>query len=198
MRTSRDKKSRICNINRKNSTAKGNDTRTETNKTEVNKTVTITIISVNDCPTTLDTSGSAEEGETALIFASTIDIDSVVDHTIIVTSQPVDEFGNQLGTVVVVETDGGGVRDGCDVCAGGDDLVGTDGDGVPDVLDNCPRVPNGPSTGSLPLHPEGYLQAWLTAGEFTGTQTTEQCRPSEDELLGDRSEEHTSELQSQA
>jgi cysteine-rich repeat protein len=75
------------------------------------------------------------------------------------------------------DLDGDGEADPCDE----DD----DGDGVPDVLDNCPRVPNGPSTGSLPLHPEGYLQVWLTAGEFTGTQTTEQCRPSEDELLGD-------------
>jgi hypothetical protein len=50
-------------------------------------------------------------------------------------------------------------------------------------MDNCPDVPNGP--GAPPLLPgaDGFIRAWLTAGPFTGLQSANQCRPTDDDLV---------------
>ena len=40
------------------------------------------------------------------------------------------------------DTDGDGVGDACDICAGFDDSLDTDGDGLPNGCDNCPTVSN--------------------------------------------------------
>jgi cysteine-rich repeat protein len=75
------------------------------------------------------------------------------------------------------DLDGDGESDYCDL----DD----DGDGIDDLDDNCPEDANGPDTPPLTLHEDGYIQHWLLTGEITGTETTDACRPSLTNSLGD-------------
>jgi len=75
------------------------------------------------------------------------------------------------------DPDGDGLNNDCDP----DD----DGDGVEDDSDNCPLVPNGPDMDPMLTGGGGWITHWLTIGEFSGTETTEDCRASEDDLLGD-------------
>lgn len=75
------------------------------------------------------------------------------------------------------DPDGDGLNNDCDP----DD----DGDGVEDESDNCPLVPNGPDMDPMLTGAGGWIAHWLTIGEFSGTETTEECRASEDDLLGD-------------
>lgn len=60
-----------------------------------------------------------------------------------------------------------------------------DADGVADVDDNCPRVPNGPDMDGLMVDGSGWIKHWLTIGEWHGLETTNDCRPSLDNVLGD-------------
>jgi cysteine-rich repeat protein len=74
------------------------------------------------------------------------------------------------------DPDGDGRPDRCD-----DDR---DGDGVDDEVDNCPDVPNGPAMPALTPSDDGFLRAWLAAGPYTGTESTEPpCLPSDDALV---------------
>jgi len=75
------------------------------------------------------------------------------------------------------DPDGDSVPDVCDE----DD----DGDGVLDTDDDCPLVPNGDAAWPLTVDGSGFVRDWLFAGPFTGHETTEECRASEDEILGD-------------
>ncbi|MDP6944980.1 MAG: hypothetical protein QF464_12580, partial [Myxococcota bacterium] len=75
------------------------------------------------------------------------------------------------------DPDGDGITSQCD-----DD---NDGDGVLDVDDNCPDVPNGPDMDPLYTDQAGWVKNWLMIGPFSGTETTEACRPSDEQLLGD-------------
>ena len=60
-----------------------------------------------------------------------------------------------------------------------------DGDSVLDEDDNCPLTPNGPNGGGFIPHDRGYLRHWLVIGAWHGAPTTDACRPSDDEFLGD-------------
>jgi len=75
------------------------------------------------------------------------------------------------------DIDGDNLSNDCDA----DD----DGDGVDDAVDNCPDDPNGPTTVPLSVDGEGFIRHWLTVGEITDTETTDACRPSLTESLGD-------------
>jgi cysteine-rich repeat protein len=69
-----------------------------------------------------------------------------------------------------VDLDLDGLADPCD----SDD----DQDGVPDLSDNCPRVPNGPSGGAFTTWDSGYLRTWLLLGPVTGRTYPSLCEPS--------------------
>ncbi len=75
------------------------------------------------------------------------------------------------------DPDGDGVPDDCD--------SDRDGDGVTNEDDNCPDIPNGPDMAALSPSEDGYLRVWLAAGPFAGTESTQDCLPSYDNLLGD-------------
>ena len=75
------------------------------------------------------------------------------------------------------DPDGDGEVNVCDV----DD----DGDGVADSDDDCPLLPDGGEPVPLAVDGDGFVRDWLFAGPFTGHETTEECRASEDEILGD-------------
>jgi hypothetical protein len=73
------------------------------------------------------------------------------------------------------DPDGDGIPDRCDT----DD----DGDGIPDEDDLCPDIPDGPGAPALTVSSGGFLQTWLAAGPYTGTTSTNRCRPSDDTLV---------------
>jgi cysteine-rich repeat protein len=74
------------------------------------------------------------------------------------------------------DTDGDGTVDACDE----DD----DNDGLLDEDDNCPTVPNAGDVIPLATNDDdGLMGDWLLAGPYTGYETTESCRPSEDQIL---------------
>ncbi|MCP4807945.1 MAG: hypothetical protein GY913_15740 [Proteobacteria bacterium] len=75
------------------------------------------------------------------------------------------------------DLDGDGVPARCDT----DD----DGDGVADEEDNCPEVPNGPDMQPLGTQSSGFIWTWLAAGPYTGTESTDSCRPSDDMLVAE-------------
>ena len=75
------------------------------------------------------------------------------------------------------DPDGDGDANVCDA----DD----DGDGVEDDSDDCPLVPNGGDVTPLTVDSAGFVRDWLLAGPFTEHPTTEECRASEDQILGD-------------
>ena len=60
-----------------------------------------------------------------------------------------------------------------------------DGDAVDDAVDDCPEVPNGGTPWPLAVDSGGFVRDWLFAGPFTGHETTDACRASDDEILGD-------------
>lgn len=66
-----------------------------------------------------------------------------------------------------------------DVCDPDDD-----GDLVADADDDCPLVPDGGLPQGLQVDSQGFVRDWLLAGPFAGHETTLDCRPSEDEILG--------------
>lgn len=74
------------------------------------------------------------------------------------------------------DPDGDGRPDRCD--------ADRDGDGLDNDDDLCPDVPDGPDTPPPTPDADGFLRAWLAIGPFTGTTSTESCRPSDDMLLG--------------
>jgi cysteine-rich repeat protein len=74
------------------------------------------------------------------------------------------------------DPDGDGVANRCDP----DD----DGDGAADGDDNCPLDPNTLDAEPLTVDSRGYLHHWLTIGEWHGLETTADCLPSPDQLLG--------------
>ena len=73
------------------------------------------------------------------------------------------------------DPDGDGVPDRCD-----DD---DDGDGIPDLDDLCPDIPDGPDAPVLTVSSGGFIRTWLAAGPYTGTSSTDRCRPSDDALV---------------
>jgi len=75
------------------------------------------------------------------------------------------------------DPDGDGLNNDCDP----DD----DNDGILDGQDNCPEVPNGPNMDPVFTDSSGWIKDWLTVGEFVGADTTESCRASEFNFLGD-------------
>jgi cysteine-rich repeat protein len=60
-----------------------------------------------------------------------------------------------------------------------------DGDGVLDELDDCPLAPNGGDVLDLSVDDAGFVRDWLLAGPFIEHETTDTCRPSDDQILGD-------------
>ncbi len=75
------------------------------------------------------------------------------------------------------DPDGDGRPDSCD-----DDR---DGDGIDDVDDNCPDQPNGPDMAPLTPSDSGFIRTWLAAGPYTGTTSSLDCRPSDDQLVAE-------------
>lgn len=73
------------------------------------------------------------------------------------------------------DPDGDGRPDRCD--------ADQDGDGVANEEDDCPAIPNGPDAAPLSPSVDGFLRQWLSIGPFTGTESTVDCRASEDALL---------------
>jgi cysteine-rich repeat protein len=73
------------------------------------------------------------------------------------------------------DPDNDGVPDRCD----NDD----DGDGILDVDDDCPDVPDGDGAPPFSVSTNGFIRTWLAAGPFTGTTSTDRCRPSDDTLV---------------
>jgi cysteine-rich repeat protein len=73
--------------------------------------------------------------------------------------------------------DGDSIPDSCD--------TDRDGDGLDNDADNCPDVSNGPLTPAPTLTADGYVTTWLSAGPFTGGETTGECRPSEYPFVGE-------------
>lgn len=69
-----------------------------------------------------------------------------------------------------LDPDGDGLANVCD----GDD----DGDGLQDAVDNCPLIPNGPATDAVDTHEDGWIDAWLLLGPFSGDAPTDTCLPS--------------------
>ena len=76
-----------------------------------------------------------------------------------------------------LDADVDGLQDRCDE----DD----DGDGAADVDDNCPHEPNTLEAEPLSVDGSGFIHHWLTIGEWHGLETTNDCRPSLDNVLGD-------------
>lgn len=60
-----------------------------------------------------------------------------------------------------------------------------DGDGLENSEDNCPELSNGPNTSVLMPDNEGFIRYWLEIGPFTGTTSSQDCRPSDDQLIGE-------------
>jgi cysteine-rich repeat protein len=60
-----------------------------------------------------------------------------------------------------------------------------DGDGVLDVEDNCPEVPNGPDSVAPVTGADGWIQWWLTLAPLTGRSSSDNCRPPDEQVLGD-------------
>lgn len=73
--------------------------------------------------------------------------------------------------------DGDSIPDSCD--------TDRDGDGFDNDADNCPDLSNGPLTPTPTLTSDGYITTWLSAGPFTGGETTAECRPSEQAFVGE-------------
>lgn len=73
------------------------------------------------------------------------------------------------------DPDADGIPDRCD-----DD---DDGDGILDTEDLCPDVPDGPDAPALRVSSGGFIRTWLAAGPYTGTSSTDRCRPSDDALV---------------
>ena len=74
------------------------------------------------------------------------------------------------------DLDGDGAPDSCD--------VDRDGDGVDDVDDNCPDLPNGPTSAAPTPSADGFLRHWLALAPIVDEPTTGGCRPSDTELPG--------------
>ena len=106
---------------------------------------------------------------------------SVCAHRLLETDVPY--YGLELETFddgswpLPDDADGDGVPARCDE----DD----DDDGVLDDDDNCPDVPNGPDMAPMGTLEAGFIWNWLAAGPYTGTESTESCRPSDDDLIGE-------------
>ena len=78
------------------------------------------------------------------------------------------------------DPDGDGVINRCDL----DD----DGDGAADLDDNCPDHPNTLQIDPFAVDSNGFVHHWLTIGEWQGLESTDECLPSLDPLLGDDAE----------
>ena len=70
-----------------------------------------------------------------------------------------------------------GLPDKCD--------LDRDGDGVDNDDDNCPDFPNGPDMAPLTPSADGFIRQWLSAGPYTGTESAQDCLPSDDNLVAE-------------
>ncbi len=75
------------------------------------------------------------------------------------------------------DPDGDGLPNKCD--------WDSDGDGVDNDDDNCPERPNGPDMDPLVPSADGFLRQWLGAGPYTGTDSAQDCLPSDDQLVAE-------------
>lgn len=105
----------------------------------------------------------------------TVCVSSVID-------APVDGYQLTLSAItdaslpMGADLDLDGAPDSCD--------LDRDGDGVADIDDNCPDLSNGPETDALSLDASGYVTTWLSAGPFTGDESSS-CRPAEVSRVGE-------------
>lgn len=111
-------------------------------------------------------------GPTAAVCASSLLGNPIPGYTLDIETVP----STDLGSGGENDLDDDGAPDRCD-----DDR---DGDGVLDEADNCPTLPNGPTTSSFSPNAEGFLQQWLAIGPIAEIESPEDCLPSFDEREG--------------
>lgn len=123
-------------------------------------------------PTTADGARFLAEGTWA-VCVSAPTRDPVSGYTLALELLSIDETDFELPDGQ--DPDADGVPDQCD-----DD---DDGDLVPDDTDLCPDVPDGPDAPPFQVSAQGFIRSWLAAGPYTGTSSTDRCRPSDDTLV---------------
>ncbi len=116
------------------------------------------------------------EGGTWSVCVSAVNKSDVPDYVLEITTPDPSAIGAPTSGA---DTDADAIPDTCDT-----DL---DGDGLANDLDNCPELSNGPDTPAPTLSSSGYIRHWLSAGPFTGGETTAECRPSEQAFVGEDS-----------
>lgn len=114
------------------------------------------------------------EGGTWAVCASAVNGTLVPDYSVALTSPDPLTIGAPASGA---DGDADTIPDSCD--------TDRDGDGLDNEADNCPDLSNGPLTPAPSLTADGYITTWLSAGPFTGGETTAECRPSEFAFVGE-------------